>query len=129
MNIQYIDKVPSKMEVFEIMDAMQIEMEKDLFEEDDNTVTSVCAYHFDRIVGIGRVIKEEKMLYIQNIMIKPEYEGEEIENSIIVSLVKQINELKRFNPSIERCLEFEESEENFFNRFSFLNKEKQELGA
>lgn len=133
MNIQYINKEPSKIEIYEIMDSIQTEIEENLemniFETNDNVITSVCAYHFDRIVGMGRVIKEENTLYIQDIIIKPEYKGEEIENNIIVNLFKQINELKRFNSSIQRCLQIEESEENFFNRFSFLTKEKQELGA
>lgn len=133
MNIQYINKEPSKMEIYEIMDSIQTEMEENfemnLFETNDDVITSICAYHFDRIVGMGRVIKEENTLYIQDIIIKPEYKGEEIENNIIVNLFKQINELKRFNSSIQRCLQIEESEENFFNRFSFLTKEKQELGA
>lgn len=133
MNIQYINKEPSKMEIYEIMDSIQTEMEENfemnVFETNDDVITSICAYHFDRIVGMGRVIKEENTLYIQDIIIKPEYKGEEIENNIIVNLFKQINELKRFNSSIQRCLQIEESEENFFNRFSFLTKEKQELGA
>ena len=133
MNIQYINKEPSKMEIYEMMDSIQTESEEDfemsIFELNDNMVTSVCAFHFDRIVGMGRVIKEENTLYIQEIIIKPEYKGEEIENNIIVNLFKQINELRRFNSSIQKCLQIEESEENFFNRFSFLTKEKQELGA
>lgn len=133
MNIQYINKEPSKMEIFEIMDSIQAEIdeqyEMNIFEENENMITSVCAYHFDRIVGMGRIVQEGNTLYIQDIIVKPEYKGEEIENNIIVALFKQINELKRFSSSIQRCLEVEEKEENFFNRFSFLTKEKQELGA
>lgn len=133
MNIQYINKEPSKMEIFEIMDSIQAEIdeqyEMNIFEENENMITSVCAYHFDRIVGMGRIVQEGNTFYIQDIIVKPEYKGEEIENNIIVALFKQINELKRFSSSIQRCLEVEEKEENFFNRFSFLTKEKQELGA
>lgn len=133
MNIQYINKEPSKMEIYEIMDSIQFDVEEniemEIFELNDDIVTTICAYHFDKIVGMGRVIKEDNTLYIQDIIIKPEYKGEEIENNIIVNLFKQINELRRFNSSIQRCLQIEESEENFFNRFSFLTKEKQELGA
>ena len=133
MNIQYINKEPSKMEIFEIMDSIQAEIdeqyEMNIFEENENMITSVCAYHFDRIVGMGRIVQEGNTLYIQDIIVKPEYKGEEIENNIIVALFKQINELKRFSSSIQRCLEVEEKEENFFNRFSFLTKEKRELGA
>ncbi|MBO5004005.1 MAG: hypothetical protein J6D03_01880 [Clostridia bacterium] len=133
MNIQYINKEPSKMEIYEIMDSIQNEIDEDMainiFEPSDEIITTICAYHFDKIVGMGRVIKEDNTLYIQDIIIKPEYKGEEIENNIIVNLFRQINELRRFNPSIQRCLQIEETEENFFNRFSFLTKEKQELGA
>ena len=133
MNIQYFNKVPSKIEVFDIMDSMQEnvseEICEELFEENEDIITTVCAYHLDKIVGMGRVKKEENTLYIQDIIIKPEYSEEEIENNIIVCLLRQVNELKRFNSNIQRCLDIEESEENFFNRFSFLTKEKQELGA
>lgn len=133
MNIQYINKEPSKMEMYEIMESIQTEMEEDIkmdiLESNDNIVTTVCAYHLNKIIGMGRVIREDNTLYIQDIIIKPEYKGEEIENNIIVNLFRQINELRRFNSSIQRCLQIEEAEENFFNRFSFLTKEKQELGA
>ena len=98
MNIQYINKEPSKMEIFEIMDSIQAEIdeqyEMNIFEENENMITSVCAYHFDRIVGMGRIVQEGNTLYIQDIIVKPEYKGEEIENNIIVALFKQINELK-----------------------------------
>lgn len=133
MNIQYLNKIPTKMEIFEIMDSLQENISEEiceqLVEEDEDLVTSVCAYHLDKIVGIGRVKKENKTLYIQDIIVKQEYSEEEIENNIIVCLLRQVNELKRFNSSIQRCLEIEEEEENFFNRFSFLKKEKEELGA
>lgn len=133
MNIQYINKEPSKIEIYEIMDSIQTEIddefEMNVFEPNNDVITSICAYHFDKIVGMGRVVKEDNTLYIQDIIIKPEYKGEEIENNIIVNLFKQINELKRFNSSIQSCLQIEESERNFYNKFSFLTKEKQELGA
>lgn len=135
MNIQYLDKIPTKMEVYEIMDSIQSEEEvkteinENLLEESDDIVTTVCAYHLERIIGIGRVKKEGDMLYVQDIIIKPEYDEEEIKNNIIVSLVRQVNELTKYSSSIKRCLEFGEKEENFFDRFSFLAKDKQELGA
>lgn len=135
MNIQCLNKKPTQMEICEIIDSIQseesieTELEKQILEESDAIVTTVCAYHLGKIVGIGRVKKEDNMLYIQDIIIKPEYYEEEVENNIIVSLIKQVNELKRFSSSIQRCLELGEKEENFFDRFSFLTKEKQELGA
>ena len=61
MNIQYINKEPSKMEIFEIMDSIQAEIdeqyEMNIFEENENMITSVCAYHFDRIVGMGIIVQ------------------------------------------------------------------------
>ena len=131
MNIQYVNKVPNKMEIYELMDSMQIDVhEEDIFVEDESTITSVCAYHLEKIVGIGKVEKEQDKLYIQDILVRPEYRDEQIENNIIVTLLRQVNDLKRFNSSIQKCLDMGKIEENFFNKFSFLNnKEKQELGA
>lgn len=130
MNIEYINRVPTKMEVNEILDSMLIDVTGDILIEDENTVTSVCACHLDRVVGVGKVQKgADNKLYIEAILVKPEYTEEGVENGIIVALIKQVNELKRFNPSIQSCLDMEEKEENFFNKFSFLNKMKQELGA
>ena len=74
MFIQYINKIPSKIEFFDMfrtLDSSKVNIsELDL--ELSETITAVCAYNGDRIVGIGRVKKEENYLYIQDVIISLE---------------------------------------------------------
>ena len=122
MFIQYINKLPSKIEFFDMLrtlDSSQINIsELDL--ELSETITAVCAYNGDRIVGIGRVKKEGNYLYIQDVIITLEYLKEEIERNIIINLIKQINQMKQFNVEIRDCLEMPESKTNFYDRYNFL---------
>ena len=122
MFIQYINKLPSKIEFFDMLrtlDSSQINIsELDL--ELSETITAVCAYNGDRIVGIGRVKKEGNYLYIQDVIITLEYLKEEIERNIIINLIQQINQMKQFNVEIRDCLEMPGSKTNFYDRYNFL---------
>lgn len=125
MFIQYINKLPSKIEFFDMLRTLTSEQinisELDL--ELSETITAVCAYNGDRIVGIGRVKKEGNYLYIQDVIITLEYLKEEIEKNIIINLIQQINQMKQFNVEIRDCLEMPSSKSNFYDRYNFLTSD------
>lgn len=125
MFIQYINKLPSKIEFFDMLRTLSPEQvnisELDL--ELSETITAVCAYNGDRIVGIGRVKKEGNYLYIQDVIITLEYLKEEIEKNIIINLIQQINQMKHFNVEIRDCLEMPSPKSNFYDRYSFLTSD------
>lgn len=122
MFIQYINKLPSKIEFFDMLrtlDSTQINIsELDL--ELSETITAVCAYNGDRIVGLGRIKKEGNYLYIQDIIITLELFKEEIERNIIINLIQQVNQMKQFNVDVRDCLQMPMPKTNFYERYSFL---------
>lgn len=105
--IQYVNKIPSKIEYFDmirtIYEEENIEV-SELSKELDETVTAVCAYNGDRLVGMGRVKKENKLLCIEDLIVKLEPLKEEIQNNIIINLIEQVNKMKMYDATIRDCL-------------------------
>ncbi len=67
----------------------------------DNTFYSVSVYDDDNIVGYGRLIGDTIcFMYIQDIMVKPEFQNKKIGTLIMNKLLEKINELKKENPNI-----------------------------
>ena len=93
--LQYVNKVPSKIEYFDMLRAEYDDVEvSELNNELEQTVTSVCVYNGDRMVGMGRVKKEENLLCVEDLIVKLEPLKEEIRNAIIINLINQVNQLK-----------------------------------
>ena len=129
MFIQYINKIPSKIEFFEMLrrkenNSINI---SELDDELSQTITAVCAYSGDNIVGLGRVKKEENYLYIEDMLISLDEYKEEIQKNIIVKLFDQINQIKQTNIEVRDCLELNKPETNFYKRYNFLLPEKRAL--
>lgn len=131
MIIQYINKLPSKVEFFDMLKTSETNKLdiSDLDKELDETITAVCAYNGDRIIGIGRIKKEKEYLYIQDVVVTLEENKEEIENNIIVKLVQQINQVKNFNVEVRDCLQRAQSRNNFYKKYNFLVSDFQGVGA
>lgn len=131
MFIQYINKLPSKIEFFDILRISETnkydinQLDKELNE----TITAVCAYRGDRIVGIGRIKKEKEYLYIQDVIVLLEECKEEIENSIITNLVKQVNQLKNYDVEVRDCLQMPKNENEFYKKYNFLISDFEVVGA
>ncbi len=122
--IQYINKIPSKIEYFDMIRTVyeneNIEV-SELSKELDETITAVCVYNGDRMVGMGRVKKEENLLCVEDLIVRLEPLKEEIQNNIIINLIAQVNKMKNYDVTVRDCLnsvnnEFtEESSEEQFN--------------
>lgn len=128
MFIQYKNKIPSKIEFFDMLhstDTANINissLDAELYE----TITAVCAYNGDKIIGIGRVKKEGNYLYIQDVIVALNEFKEEIEKNIIVNLIQQINQMKQFNVEIRDCLQMPTPKTHFYERYSFLASNTEE---
>ena len=122
MFIQYINKLPTKMEFFDMLRTSETsrinisDLDNELFE----TITAVCVYNGDKIIGIGRVKKENNFLYIQDVIVVLEEYREEIEKNIIVNLINQINQMKQVNVEVRDCLQMPIPKTNFYERYDFL---------
>ncbi len=67
----------------------------------DNTFYSVSVYDDNNIVGYGRLVGDTIcFMYIQDVMVKPEFQNKKIGTLIMNKLLEKINELKKENPNI-----------------------------
>ena len=73
--IQYINKIPTKIEYFEMLRTICEYPEIDVSEisqELDGALTAVCAYNGERMIGMGLVKKEQKYLCIEDLIVNSE---------------------------------------------------------
>lgn len=95
----------------------------------DNTFYSVSVYDDDNIVGYGRLIGDTIcFMYIQDVMVKPEFQNKKIGTLIINKLLEKINELKKENPNIRVYLGASKNKEEFYERFGFVKRIDENLG-
>ena len=95
----------------------------------DNTFYSVSVYDDDNIVGYGRLIGDTIcFIYIQDVMVKPEFQNKKICTLIMNKLLEKINKLKKENPNIRVYLGASKNKEEFYERFGFVKRIDENLG-
>ena len=67
----------------------------------NNTLYSVSIYDDNKIIGYGRIIGDKTIfLYIQDIMVVPEYQGKKIGTKIMNTLLSKVDEYKKVTRNI-----------------------------
>lgn len=95
-----------------------------------NTLYSLCVYDDNKIIGYGRIIGDKTIfLYIQDIMVIPEYQNNHIGTSIMEKLLNKVNEYKKINPNIRTYLGASKGKERFYEKFGFIARPNEDLGA
>lgn len=95
----------------------------------DNTIYSISAYDYGEIVGYGRIIGDKTIfLYIQDVMVAPEYQGRKIGTEIMYRLLDKIDEYKKDNPEIRVYLGADFNKESFYKKFGFKTRKEAGLG-
>ena len=95
-----------------------------------NSLYTICAYDGEKIVGFGRLIGDGVMfLYVQDIMVLPEYQGKKIGTGIMERVVKKILEYKQTNHDLRAYLGASAGKDDFYKRFGFITREEAGLGA
>lgn len=96
----------------------------------EHTVYSICAYDGDRMVGFGRLIGDAAMfLYIQDVMVAPEYQGQKIGTHIMKHLIHKVNAFKKDAPDLRTYLGASKGKDLFYKQFGFVTREEAGLGA
>ncbi|MBR0350238.1 MAG: GNAT family N-acetyltransferase [Clostridia bacterium] len=130
--IRYVEKTPSAEEFNYLTNSVDWgTRENDIIEEAlKNTLYSLCVYDDSKLIGYGRIIGDKTIfLYIQDIMVIPEYQNKHIGTEIMNNLLKQINEYKKINPSIRTYLGASKGKESFYEKFGFISRPNEELGS
>lgn len=67
-------------------------------------------------------------MYIQDVMVIPEYQSRKIGTMIMNKLLEKIHELKRENPNLRAYLGATKNKENFYEKFGFVKRIDANLG-
>ena len=95
----------------------------------DNTFYSVSVYDDDNIVGYGRLIGDTIcFMYIQDIMVKPEFQNKKIGTLIMNKLLEKIIEIKKENPDLRVYIGASKNMEKFYEKFGFVKRIDENLG-
>lgn len=95
----------------------------------DNTLYSITVYDDKKVIGYGRIIGDKTIfLYIQDIIVIPEYQGNKIGTEIMNLLLKKINEYKKINPEIRTYIGPSLGRESFYKKFGFKTRKEAGLG-
>ena len=131
-NIKYIQRTPTAEEFNNLTEAVGWgRRENEIVEEAlKNTIYSLCVYDEDKLIGYGRIIGDKTIfLYIHDIMVIPEYQGMRIGSGIMNQLLEKIEEYKKVNPNIRTYLGASKGREGFYEKFGFVARPNEELGA
>jgi len=94
-----------------------------------NTLVAVCAYDEDRIIGGARIIGDKTIfLYVQDVMVIPEYQSQKIGTEIMNKIIQKINEYKNINPDIRVYLGASKNKEGFYKKFGFITRKEADIG-
>lgn len=130
--IKYIERTPSADEFNYLTNSVGWGIrKKNIIEEAlKNTLYSLCVYDNDKLIGYGRIIGDKTIfLYIQDIMVIPEYQSKHIGTGIMNNLLNQINQYKKINPDIRTYLGASKGKESFYEKFGFISRPNEELGS
>ena len=95
-----------------------------------NTLYSLCVYDDDKLIGYGRIIGDKTIfLYIQDIMVIPEYQGKHIGTKVMENLLSKVDEYKKINPNIRTYLGASKNKEAFYEKFGFISRPNEDLGS
>ena len=130
--IRYLEHTPSAEEFNYLTNSVGWGIRKNniIDEALRNTLYSLCVYDDNKLIGYGRIIGDKTIfLYIQDIMVIPEYQSKHIGTGIMENLLKQINEYKKINSNIRTYLGASKGKESFYEKFGFISRPNEDLGA
>ena len=130
--IKYIEHTPSAEEFNYLTNSVGWGIRKNniIDEALKNTLYSLCVYDDDKLIGYGRIIGDKTIfLYIQDIMVVPEYQSNHIGTGIMKNLLKKINGYKKINPNIRTYLGASKGKESFYEKFGFISRPNENLGS
>jgi len=129
--LKYIEKIPTPDEYNQLTNAVGWGERDNLIVEEalKNTIYSYCAYDNNKLIGYGRIIGDKTLfLYIQDIMVMPEYQSKKIGTEIMKGLLKKIKEYKKVSPDIRVYLGASKGKEGFYKKFGFITRKEADLG-
>lgn len=132
MQIKYINKTPTVEEFNQLTEAVGWGRRENAIVEEAlrYTLYSVCAYDEDKLIGYGRIIGDKTIfLHIHDVMVRPEYQGMGIGTGLMNNILDEVNVYRGVNPGIRVCLGASKGKEGFYEKFGFVGRPNESLGA
>lgn len=70
----------------------------------------------------------DSFIYVHDIMVLPEYQGQKVGTSIMQKLLEKVNEIKKENPDLRVYLGASKNREKFYEKFGFIKRIDADLG-
>ena len=132
MNYKYVERFPTPDEYNMLSEAVGwgSKDENILKEAFKNTLYSLCVYDGEKFIGYGRIIGDKTIfLYFHDLKVLPEYQNKGIGTGIMTRLLEQVDKYKKVNPYIRTYLGAAKGKEPFYEKFGFITRPNNDLGA
>lgn len=94
-----------------------------------NSLYTVCAVREGQVVGMGRIVGDGAVIcYIQDFVVRPEYQGYGIGKQMMEHLISYVEQLKIENSEMMLCLMCAKGREAFYEKFGFIQRPTDNLG-
>lgn len=94
----------------------------------NNTLFSVCIHREDKIIGYGRVVGDGGFtIFIQDIMVRPEFQRQGIGTKIMELIMDTIKQ--NYGKRTYIGLMATKGKEQFYKRFGFIERPNEHFGA
>ena len=132
MEVKYINKTPTVDDFNQLTEVVGWGRRENVIVEEALrcTLYSVCVYDEDKLIGYGRIIGDKTIfLHIHDVMVRPEYQGVGIGTGIMNNILEKVNEYRKVNPGIRVYLGASKGKEGFYEKFGFVGRPNESLGA
>lgn len=129
--IEYINKIPTVEEYNYLNEKVGWgkRNEEVVKEALKNTLSAICVYNDNEIIGSARIIGDKTIfLYIQDVMVIPEYQNKNVGTNIMNKILEIINGYKEIYPNIRVYLGASKGKEEFYKKFGFITRDEANLG-
>lgn len=84
----------------------------------------------NELIGFSRIIGDKTMfLYIQDIMVRKEYQGKGVGGNIVEKTLDIVRDYKKINPDVRIYLGASKDKEAFYEKYGFIRRPNEFVGA
>ena len=95
----------------------------------NNSLYTVMAVENGKTIGMGRIVGDGAVIcYIQDFVVRPEYQGTSIGRKMMERLIAHVEELRMDQSEMMLCLMCAKGRERFYEKFGFIGKPTENLG-
>ena len=95
----------------------------------NNSLYTVMAVENGKTIGMGRIVGDGAVIcYIQDFVVRPEYQGTSIGRKMMERLIAHVEELRMDQSEMRLCLMCAKGREQFYEKFGFIGRPTENLG-